>query len=103
MLTLKILHTDNEGGKTTYLFAGERISHTEVEQTNHSMEFKTLEENDYFLVGEFANELSKQPYVMSTVNIFDGNDYQTIQILPKSECFVMSNGKTVDTFSAYYK
>lgn len=101
MLTLKVIHTEFEGGRITHLFAGERISHVEIESTNHRDEF--ISDKDFFQIGKFTNPCSIQPYVTSTVTIFDGNDYQTIQILPKSECFIMSNGKTVDSFSSYYK
>jgi hypothetical protein len=101
MLTLKIIHTDFEGGKTTHLFAGERITHSEVETTDHAINFN--EEHDFFLIGKHENELSKQPYVTSTVRIFDGNDDQTIHLLPLCDCFVMANGKTIDVFSSYYK
>lgn len=101
MMTLKIIHTDINGGRTTYLFSGERFLHTEAESTDHCMDFE--EEDDYFVVGELSKSSSVQPFVWSCVKLFDGDDYQTINILPKSECFIMSEGKTVDTFACYYK
>ena len=102
MLTLKVIHTDIEGGRTTHLFAGERISHAEIEYTDHNREF-TSEDPYFFQIGELSKSSSTQPYVITSVTIFDGNDVQQIYILPKSECFIMANGKTVDSFSAYYK
>ena len=101
MLTLKIIYTDIYGGKETHIFAGERISHIETECSDHCTEF--TEEGDFFKIGELIKSSSTQPFVISRVLLFDGNDVQTIHILPKSECFIMSNGKTVDAFSCYYK
>lgn len=102
MLTLKIIHTDLQGGRTTHLFSGERLSHTETEHTDHSIEF-TSDDQYFFLIGELTKTNSIQPFIVSLVEIFDGNDRYSVTILPHSECFVMSNGKTVDSFSAYYK
>jgi hypothetical protein len=103
MLTLKIIHTSQDGGRTTHIFTGERMSHTEIEKTTHYNSELTSDELLFFIVGELADSSSTQPYVMSNVTIFNGNDYQTVFILPASECFVMANGKTVDSFSTYYK
>lgn len=102
MLTLKVIHLDYLDNRTTHLFAGERISHTEIQHSDFSQECIS-EEQDFFQIGEIPKVKDKQTYVISEVTIFDGNDTQKIYILPKSECFVMSNGKTVDVFSSYYK
>lgn len=102
MLTLKVIHIDQNGGRTTYLFSGERFSHTEKEETTHYNDAYTHEDT-YFMIGTLPDSSSKEPYIMSEVDIFDGNEYQKVYILPKAECFIMSNGKTVDAFSTYYK
>ena len=102
MLTLKVIHLDNLDNKTTHLFAGERISHTEIQYSDFNKEFSSVEQ-DFFQIGELPNHSDEQSYVISKVMIFDGNDTQKIYILPKSDCFIMANGKTVDVFSSYYK
>jgi hypothetical protein len=102
MLSLKIIHTDINGGRTTHLFSGERISHIEEESTNHTLDYFS-EHPYYFMVGQLTQSSSTQPYVKSVVTVFDGNDLQEILILPLSECYIMADGKTIDTFSSYFK
>lgn len=100
MLTLKVRTQDNLDNFTTYLFAGEIISHEEYTETDHMINYNQHD----MVVGEIAKTSSVQPYVVSCVRIFKELDsYKDIIIMPKADCFIMENGRTVDTFKTYFK
>jgi hypothetical protein len=100
MLTLKIVTLDNLNNTTTYLFSGEIISHEEYVETDHMIDY---DQHD-MCVGTLDKTSSTQPFVVSCARIFkDKENFIDIVILPKADCFVMENGKTVDSFKVYFK
>jgi hypothetical protein len=106
MLTLKVITTDIEGQNETHLFYGERIQHKETESKDHMMKF-VMTQNEMVISSSALSETpsSGQAYQMSRVFIYGDGDTpkQLLWILPCADCFVMYNGKTIDTFSARFK
>ena len=103
MLTLKVITTDLEGQNKTHLFYGERIQHKEI-SADKRLEFN-LGANQSVIGTMSDTPSSTQPYTYSTVFIYGESDTPKLLlwILPCSDCYVMQNGKTIDTFSARYK
>ena len=98
MLTLKVVElSDIEGFRKVHLFTAERIVHVEHEHTDH-----TLEAYSSVQIGELSNPDSKQQFNTSFVQLYSTDKAlkQDIFIFPNADCFIMENGKTVDTFSA---
>jgi hypothetical protein len=106
MLTLKVITTDLEGQKETHLFYGEHIQHKETENTDHQVTFN-LTENEMVISSCDLSETpnSKQGYSISRVFIYGDGETpkQLLWILPCSDCYIMHEGKTIDTFSARFK
>jgi len=101
MLTLKVITTDKDGLQETSLFSAESISHTErIEKQSGISNYA-----DVWILGAPPESMSEQTFVASHVLMYDDDRIlkQALLILPKSDCFVMDNGKTVDTFYSYYK
>jgi hypothetical protein len=108
MLTLKVITTDSEGEHETHLFYGERISHKETESDNHTSDLKLcLEKNEAVISTTNLTETpsSKQAYYKSRVFIYGEGETpkQLLWILPCADCYIMHEGKTIDTFSSRFK
>lgn len=100
MLTLKVVTLDAEGQKETHLFYGERIIHQERDHVDHSL--KAYSE---VVIGGLIETTSNQQFNTSCVQIF-GTDTvvkQDVFIFPCADCYIMHEGKTIDTFSARFK
>ena len=98
MLTLKVITTDILDNRTTYLLTGERISHKEWETNDRSVDYGCL------TLGNIdRDKVSDQKFIVSSVDLSDGDYSKEVIILPFAECFIMENGKTVDSFSVTYK
>jgi hypothetical protein len=106
MLTLKVITTDIDGQHETHLFYGERIQHKETESSDHQSKF-ALTPNDAVIGSSDLPETpnSTQTYSMSRVFIYGESDTpkQLLWILPCADCYVMHEGKTIDTFFARFK
>lgn len=104
MLTLKVITTDINGQHETHLFYGEKIKHKEMETNDHQIPFDSAQ---MVISSSALSETpdSKQEYQMSRVAIYGEGDTpkQTLWILPCADCYVMHEGKTIDTFSARFK
>jgi hypothetical protein len=101
MLTLKVITTDRDGQVETHIYYGESMSHTE--RIIKASEMKKFTGASF--IGSIINESSEQQFVSCDV-IITGKDVSgnhRLLILPASECFIMENGKTVDTFSSDFK
>lgn len=100
MLTLKIITHDSLDNHSTHIFYGERISHTEYETTKHIMG----DIPSVVAIGFIEETTSEQPFITSMVRIFKPDStVQDITIYPHADCFIMENGKTVDSFSVFFK
>jgi hypothetical protein len=97
MLTLKVITTNGNGETTTRVFTGDSISHVEKKDNNHQKHFML---ND-IVVGTLDGSTSKQEYYYSLVTIYnkDGSYEGTVYVFPFSNCFIMENGRTVDSFT----
>lgn len=108
MLTLKVITTDLEGQKETHLFYGERIQHKEMESDNHTSDLNLCLERNEMVISTTdlaATPNSKQAYQKSRVFIYGEGDApkQLLWILPCADCYIMHEGRTIDTFSARFK
>lgn len=101
MLSLKIITTKLDGSSESCLFSADSISH--AERTEKKSTFVRLD--DSWLLGALPESTSEQPFVMSEVFLYDEdrNLKQVIQVLPKSDGYIMENGKTIDTFFCYFE
>jgi len=99
MLTLKVVQTGNHGDTITHVLHGDRISHTEEESNNHNLKFMSNE----IVLGSQSGAESKQKFTMSIVRIFKGESYNDYIILPTATCYIMADGKTVDSFMIHFQ
>ena len=102
MLTIKVTTKDIDGFSETHLFYGERITHRERESNNYQMEFPN--EEKVVVIGHLPEKNSEHKFTYSDVWIYGDSSTpkMLLYILPYADCFIMDNGKTVDSFGAYY-
>jgi hypothetical protein len=102
MLTLKVITTDVDGDKSVTLFSSDHISHSEINEIRKDISDKYP---CSVRVGILADSSSEQKLVVSHVLFYntDNSIKGDILILPKSDCFIMDEGRTVDTFYSYFK
>jgi hypothetical protein len=97
-MTLKIVSMSIDGILTASIFSGCEISHTE--------RIIPIREawggSDVITVGEVGNPNSEQWCYVSYVNILDKDVVKRITVLPKSDCYIMEDGKTVDSFHCIF-
>jgi hypothetical protein len=101
MLTLKVVTTDLDGQTETYLLNGDSITHKEYFSADHCIVFKTRENNSTtWIIGDMIETSGTQKFTVSEVKIYDEDRYckNDLFILPKAECYIMDNGKTIDSF-----
>lgn len=106
MLTLKVITTDQDDQSTTYLFSGDSINHKESFSDDHSIISKTKEKNStIWILGKMIDTTSKQKFTISDIEIYDldRNLTHIMLVLPKSSCYIMDGGKTIDSFFCYYE
>jgi hypothetical protein len=103
MLTLKVITTDIDGQKGTHLFNCDHLTHRERESNDYQLKFANDEK--VYVIGYLPDKESKQKFTYSDIWLYDGGNEPKMLIyaLPRSECFVMNNGKTVDSFGAYFE
>jgi len=107
MLTLKIVYTDKNSNPTTYLFEAERINHIEFgleHKKGMAPVLDSLYKQDANLV--IANPLVEMDredddYILEYSHIVlngysDKNETFVLNIGPRSSCYIMSGGQTVD-------
>ncbi len=105
MLTLKVITTDQDGQIETVLFSGDSIAHKEYFSQDHSFQRKVVEKNDtLWCIGNMIETSSEQKFVVSDVVIYDEDRSlkHVLLILPKADCYIMENGKTIDSFFCTY-
>jgi len=106
MLTLKVITTDIDGKAVTHLLSGDAITHREYFTKDHCILSKMRENSPMVrCIGEIQETSSEQPFIVSEVQIYEDNhSYKNeLFILPKAECYIMENGKTVDTFFCQFE
>lgn len=99
MLVLKTKSIDEEGREWVEVFEAERIAHSETRNDDHTFEPLTD-----LVIGKLSGSSSKQPFILSHVRLFSptGTLKNDIAILPMTQCWIMENGKTVDSFISRY-
>jgi hypothetical protein len=106
MLTLKIVTTDQDGQTETHILNGDSIIHKEYFSADHSIVPKTQEKNSStWILGSMIESSSTQKFIVSEVKIYDETRHckNDLFILPKADCYIMYNGKTVDSFFCQYE
>jgi hypothetical protein len=106
MLTLKVVTTDQDGQTETYVLNGDSIVHKEYFSSDHLIVPKIQEKNSTtWIVGTMIESSSTQRFTVSEVRIYDKDRYckNDLFILPKADCYITDNGKTVDSFFCYYE
>ena len=101
MLTLKIITTDQDGQTETHLFSGDSIVHREYRTQDHNILSKVHKNRPTaWIIGDLSGSSSEQPFIASDVFIYDKDrDCKNLLfITPKADCFIMDNGKTIDSF-----
>jgi len=101
MLTLKVITTDLNGQTTTHLLNGDTITHKEYFSADHCIVSKVMKENPTtWILGIMVETSSTQKFIVSEVMIYDEDRHikNAIFIVPKADCYIMDNGKTVDSF-----
>jgi hypothetical protein len=105
MLTLKVITTDQNGQSEVHLLNGDSITHKEYFSSDHCIIPKMREKNSTtWILGNMSETSSKQKFVVSEVKIYDEDRYckNDLFIVPKADCYIMDNGKTVDSFGCTY-
>jgi len=106
MLTLKIITTNVDGIIESYLFSGDAISHTESFSQDHYLAKKRIEENSsIWYLGSLIESSSKQQFTFSDIYVYDEDRVckNIIFVTAKADCYVMENGKTIDSFFLTYE
>jgi len=106
MLTLKVITTDINGQDQTHLFSGDAICHKEYSSDDHCIVSKVSKNNaSIWTIGSIKENSSTQKFGVSEVEIYDDDRYIKNQlfIVPKSICYIMDDGKTIDTFGCYFE
>ncbi len=98
MLTLKVISESSLNNKTTHIFPADRISHIE-QKNNVRSTFKCADRMD---IGELPE--SECPFAVSFIDLYrpDGKTDRLL-IFPRAECYVMQDGKTVDSFQVEFE
>jgi hypothetical protein len=106
MLTLKIITTNVDGISQTYIFSGDAVSHKEYFSEDHYLAKKKVEENStIWYIGSLVESSSKQKFVASDIYIYDEDRVckNIIFVTAKADCYIMENGKTIDSFFLTYE
>jgi hypothetical protein len=106
MLTLKISIVDLDGQTETHVLNGDSITHKEYFSNDHHIVTKTKEKNTTtWILGDMVETSGTQKFTVSEVKVYDEDRYckNDLLILPKAECYIMENGKTVDSFFCFFE
>lgn len=106
MLTLKVITTDLDGQTESHILSGDTITHKEQFSSDHCLASKWKEENSFvWILGSMTETSSEQKFIYSVVHIYDEerNNKNVLLVLPKSDCYIMENGKTVDMFNCVFE
>lgn len=106
MLTLKVVTTGQDGQSEVYILNGDSITHKEYFSADHSIVPKIQEKNGTtWILGSMIETSNTQKFTVSEVKVYDEDRYckNDLFILPKAECYIMENGKTVDSFFCYFE
>jgi hypothetical protein len=106
MLTLKIITTNIDDVSQVYIFTGDIISHKEYFSDDHYLAKKKVEENNtIWYIGSLIESSSKQKFTASDIEIFDEDRVckNIIFVTAKADCYIMENGKTIDSFFLTYE
>jgi hypothetical protein len=101
MLVLKVVSTDQDGQTETYLLNGDSITHKEYFSADHCIVQKVQEKNSTtWILGNMTETTGIQKFIVSEVKIYDEDRYckNDLFILPRADCYIMENGKTIDSF-----
>jgi hypothetical protein len=104
MLTLKVITFDLEGDKATTVYSADHISHFNTKEIVRDLAgFVKYPSSQR--IGMFNNEISEQKCVVSHVSLYnvDRTVKESLLILPKADCFIMEDGKTIDAFYSYFE
>jgi hypothetical protein len=101
MLVLKVITIDVDDDKATTLYSADHISHFAIKEKRKDLGSKYPSAQR---VGMLADSSSEQELLVSRVILYnlDRSIKEDLIILPKSDCFIMQDGKTVDTFYSYF-
>lgn len=102
MLTLKVITTDPVGQKETHLFSGASIKHKEYSSTDHNILAKVRQNSPTaWILGDLPGSRTGQEFTVSDVYIYDEdrNLSQLLFIAPNADCYIMENGRTIDSLS----
>lgn len=106
MLTLKVVTTDQDGQTETHLLNGDSITHKEYFSADHCIVPKIRERNSTtWILGNMVETSSTQKFIVSEVKVYDENRSckNDLFITPKADCYIMDNGKTVDSFFCQFE
>jgi len=106
MLTLKVVTTDLDGQTQTHILNGDSITHKEYFSSDHCIATKARENNSTsWIIGNMIETSSTQKFTVSEVKVYDEDRYckNDLLVLPKAECYITENGKTVDTFFCQFE
>ena len=106
MLTLKVITTDLNGQSETHVFSGDSFVHREYFSDDHSIATKIKARNmDIWVVGNMVETSGTQKFTVSEVEIYDDSRClkNSLFIVPKAECYIMDDGKTVDSFFCWFE
>jgi len=106
MLTLKVITTDQDGQTETHLFNGDSIVHKEYFSADHCIVSKIQENNSTtWIIGTMVETSSTQKFIASDVHIYDEDRCvkHLLFICPKAGCYIMDNGKTIDSFFCQFE
>lgn len=106
MLTLKVTTTDLDGQTETHLFNGDSFSHKEYFSADHCIIPKIKVKNPAtWIIGNLIETTSTQKFTVSEVTIYDDSRFlkNLLFICPKADCYIMDDGKTVDSFFCQFE
>jgi hypothetical protein len=106
MLTLKVITTDQDGQTETHIFNGDVITHKEYFSEDHCLTSKKINDNaSIWIVGKLIETTSTQKFVASDVFIYDEDRCikNLLFVPPKADCYIMDNGKTIDSFFCQFE
>lgn len=106
MLTLKILTRNIDDITETYLFSGDAISHKEAFSDNHYLAKEEIEANEtIWYLGCLIESSSKQKFTYSKIFIYDDDRVckNIVLVTAYADCYIMENGKTIDSFFLRYE
>lgn len=106
MLTLKVITTDLNGQSETHVFGGDSFVHREYFSEDRSIATKIKQKNlDIWIIGSMVETSSTQKFTVSEVEVYDEDRClkHSLFIVPKADCYIMDNGKTVDSFFCWFE